>query len=140
MSVICIMGNTDQIIIVHANGCVHCEILKPVIEQIQTALEGVKGAPSITLIEAGELSEQREELNLPEIRGYPTIMRGGNGNYTEYNGQRDFNSLKNWILEKKSTFGGKKKRNRKQNTKKKLNKKRMRKNKLKKYRRKTSKR
>ena len=54
--------------------------------------------------------------------------------------KRDFNSLKNWILEKKSTFGGKKKRNRKQNTKKKLNKKRMRKNKLNKYRRKTSKR
>jgi thiol-disulfide isomerase/thioredoxin len=99
----------DEVVIVHADWCGHCQALKPVIGQLTEAFKGVSNAPKITLIEEAELSSKKDKLGLPDIQGYPTILRtSGGGKYESYEGQRDFNSLKDWILKANTISGGKK--------------------------------
>ena len=130
----------NEVVIIHADWCGHCQVLKPVIEQIQKVLKGVANAPKITLIEAAELSSKKDKMGLPDVDGYPTILRtSGGGKYESYDGQRDFNSLKDWILKVNTISGGKKAKKRGNNTKKRVVK-RGKKTKSNKHKRKTKKR
>ena len=130
----------NEVVIIHADWCGHCQVLKPVIEQIQKELKGIANAPKITLIEAAELSSKKDKMGLPDVDGYPTILRtSGGGKYESYDGQRDFNSLKDWMLKVNTISGGKKAKKRSKNTKKRVVK-RGKKMKSNKHKRKTKKR
>ena len=111
----------NEVVIIHADWCGHCQVLKPVVKRIQDALKGVANAPKITLIEAAELPDKKDKLGLPEIDGYPTILRtSGGGKYESYDGQRDFISLKDWMLKVNTISGGKKGKKRGKKTKKRV--------------------
>jgi len=111
----------NEVVIIHADWCGHCQVLKPVVKQIQDALKGVANAPKITLIEAAELPSKKDKMSLPDVDGYPTILRtSGGGKYESYDGQRDFNSLKDWMLKANTISGGKKAKKRSKKTKKRV--------------------
>jgi thiol-disulfide isomerase/thioredoxin len=83
-------------VLLHMNGCGHCEMLKPAWKEATREINKEKGLLPIAEIES-EFSNQLPNAIRESILGYPTILIIQNGKKKkEYKGDRTKNDLVNF--------------------------------------------
>jgi thiol-disulfide isomerase/thioredoxin len=84
------LDGSKQLVLFYASWCGHCKKLKP---DWDTAT-GLAGSGKLIKVNVGDDTPEQTALNKRfKITGYPTIMLFENGKATEYQGDRDPESL-----------------------------------------------
>lgn len=80
----------------YAPWCGHCKKLAPIWEQLAQEFKDVPG------LVIGKFDSTTNEVDGLEVKGYPTLKfypRGNKANPVDYDGGREFEDFKKWILE-----------------------------------------
>jgi protein disulfide-isomerase A1 len=92
-------SNDDVLVKYYAPWCGHCKKLAPTWEQLAAEFKDVPG------LVIAKFDATANEVDGLEIRGYPTLKfypRGNKQNPVDYDGGREFDDFKKWIMENSS--------------------------------------
>ena len=100
------------IVLFYMNGCGHCETMKPTWNKVITELKDKHNNEIILgAIESSNMDMFKKHGISPSVSGFPTILYFHPNKITNpesYNGDRSYEDLKKWILNKKSNVKGNK--------------------------------
>jgi thiol-disulfide isomerase/thioredoxin len=93
------------IVLFYMDGCGHCEAMKPAWNKVIDELkEKHKDEIILGAIESGDMDMFKKSGISPSVSGFPTILYFHPNNISKndmYNGDRSYEDLKKWILDKK---------------------------------------
>ena len=93
------------IVLFYMNGCGHCETMKPTWNKVITELKDKHNNEIILgAIESSNMDMFKKHGISPSVSGFPTILYFHPNKITNpesYNGDRSYEDLKKWILNKK---------------------------------------
>jgi hypothetical protein len=93
------------IILFYMNGCGHCETMKPAWNKVITELKDKhKNEIILGAVESSNMDMFNKHGISPSVSGFPTILYFHPNKITTpepYNGDRSYEDLKKWILDKK---------------------------------------
>ena len=93
------------IILFYMNGCGHCETMKPAWNKVITELKDKhKNEIILGAVESSNMDMFKKHGISPSVSGFPTILYFHPNKITNpesYNGDRSYEDLKKWILNKK---------------------------------------
>ena len=93
------------VILFYMNGCGHCETMKPAWNKLITELKDKhKNEIILGAVESGNMDMFKKHGISPSVSGFPTILYFHPNKITNpesYNGDRSYEDLKKWILNKK---------------------------------------
>jgi hypothetical protein len=93
------------IVLFYMNGCGHCETMKPAWNKLINELKDKhKNEIILGAIESGSMDMFKKHGISPSVSGFPTILYFHPNKLTNpesYNGDRSYEDLKKWILNKK---------------------------------------
>jgi hypothetical protein len=99
------------IVLFYMNGCGHCEIMKPTWNKLINELKDKhKNEIILGAIESSNMDMFKKSGISPSVSGFPTILYFHPNNITRhdvYKGDRSYEHLKKWILDKKNKGKGK---------------------------------
>jgi thiol-disulfide isomerase/thioredoxin len=100
------------IVLFYMNGCGHCETMKPTWNKLITELKDKhKNEIILGAIESSNMDMFKKHGISPSVSGFPTILYfhpNKGSNHESYNGDRSYEDLKKWILNKKGKVKGNK--------------------------------
>jgi thioredoxin-related protein len=103
------LQNKHGIVLFYMDGCGHCENMKPdwnkLIEELK---DKHKDEIILGAIESSNMHIFKKSGISPSVSGFPTILYFHPNNLTRpdaYKGDRSYEDLKKWILDKKSSKG-----------------------------------
>jgi len=100
------------IILFYMNGCGHCETMKPAWNKVITELKDKhKNEIILGAVESSNMDMFKKHGISPSVSGFPTILYFHPNKLTNpesYNGDRSYEDLKKWILNKKGKGKGSK--------------------------------
>jgi hypothetical protein len=100
------------IILFYMNGCGHCETMKPAWNKVITELKDKhKNEIILGAVESSNMDMFNKHGISPSVSGFPTILYFHPNKLTNpepYNGDRSYEDLKKWILNKKGKGKGSK--------------------------------
>jgi thiol-disulfide isomerase/thioredoxin len=103
------LQNKHGIVLFYMDGCGHCEVMKPHWNKIIDELkEKHKDEIILGAIESSNMDMFKKSGISPSVSGFPTILYFHPNNITRhdvYNGDRSYEDLKKWILDKKDKKG-----------------------------------
>jgi hypothetical protein len=103
------LQNKHGIVLFYMDGCGHCEVMKPHWNKIIDELkEKHKNEIILGAIESSNMDMFKKSGISPSVSGFPTILYFHPNNITRhdvYNGDRSYEDLKKWILDKKDKKG-----------------------------------
>ena len=83
---------TKKVMLFYADWCGHCTTFKPIWQELKKTFD-VNGIEHSDF----EDTKNKEEMSRYNIGSYPTIKIEENGEVTEYNGLRDYNSILSYL-------------------------------------------
>ena len=93
------------VILFYMNGCGHCETMKPAWNKLITELKDKhKNEIILGAVESSNMDMCKKHGISPSVSGFPTILYFHPNKITNpesYNGDRSYEDLKKWILNKK---------------------------------------
>ena len=93
------------VILFYMNGCGHCETMKPAWNKLITELKDKhKNEIILGAVESSNMDMFKKHGISPSVSGFPTILYFHPNKITNpesYNGDRSYEDLKKWILNKK---------------------------------------
>lgn len=93
------------IVLFYMNGCGHCETMKPTWNKLITELKDKhKNEIILGAVESSNMDMFKKHGISPSVSGFPTILYFHPNKITNpesYNGDRSYEDLKKWILNKK---------------------------------------
>lgn len=93
------------IVLFYMDGCRHCEAMKPAWNKVIDELkEKHKDEIILGAIESGDMDMFKKSGISPSVSGFPTILYFHPNNISRndmYSGDRSYEDLKKWILDKK---------------------------------------
>jgi thiol-disulfide isomerase/thioredoxin len=99
------LKNKHGIVLFYMDGCGHCEKMKPDWNKLIDELkEKHKDEIILGAIESSNMDMFKKSGISPSVSGFPTILYFHPNNITRhdmYNGDRSYEDLKKWILDKK---------------------------------------
>lgn len=105
------LQNKHGVVLFYMDGCGHCEIMKPEWNKVINELkEKHKDEIILGAIESGDMDMFKKSGISPSVSGFPTILYFHPNNLSRndiYNGDRSYEDLKKWILDKKDKNGKK---------------------------------
>ena len=100
------------VILFYMNGCGHCETMKPAWNKLITELKDKhKNEIILGAVESSNMDMFKKHGISPSVSGFPTILYFHPNKITNpesYNGDRSYEDLKKWILNKKGKGKGSK--------------------------------
>ena len=100
------------IILFYMNGCGHCDTMKPAWNKVITELKDKhKNEIILGAVESSNMDMFKKHGISPSVSGFPTILYFHPNKLTNpesYNGDRSYEDLKKWILNKKGKGKGNK--------------------------------
>lgn len=106
-------NNNEKIFgLIHANWCGHCQQLMPIWKELKTELLNNSNKNKIRIVEIESEDSDKDykidELNNKyilngdkiSIEGFPTIFKIYDGKLEYFSNNRDYETMKNWILQK----------------------------------------
>lgn len=103
------LQNKHGIVLFYMDGCGHCEVMKPHWNKIIDELkEKHKDEIILGAIESSNMDMFKKSGISPSVSGFPTILYFHPNNITRhdvYKGDRSYEDLKKWILDKKDKKG-----------------------------------
>jgi hypothetical protein len=103
------LKNKHGIVLFYMDGCGHCEKMKPDWNKLIDELkEKHKDEIILGAIESSNMDMFKKSGISPSVSGFPTILYFHPNNITRhdmYNGDRSYEDLKKWILDKKDKKG-----------------------------------
>ena len=100
------------VILFYMNGCGHCETMKPSWNKLITELKDKhKNEIILGAVESSNMDMFKKHGISPSVSGFPTILYFHPNKITNpesYNGDRSYEDLKKWILDKKGKGKGSK--------------------------------
>lgn len=98
------------VILFYMDGCGHCETMKPAWNKVITELKDKhKNEIILGAVESGNMDMFKKHGISPSVSGFPTILYFHPNKITNpesYNGDRSYEDLKKWILDKKGKGKG----------------------------------
>ena len=98
------------IVLFYMNGCGHCETMKPAWNKLINELKDKhKNEIILGAVESGNIDMFKKSGISPSVSGFPTILYFHPNNITRhdvYKGDRSYEHLKKWILDKKNKGKG----------------------------------
>ena len=94
-------GDNEVVVaLFYADWCGHCKHFKPEFDKVQTELNGKSGKSGKKLkIVKVDCTSNSDLSNKYNVRGFPTVKIFGSSNgESEYNGSRESEELKSYIL------------------------------------------
>jgi thiol-disulfide isomerase/thioredoxin len=99
-------ANTKRQLIVgkvYANWCGHCQTLKPEWARMENEIRQIPRMNHVVFVaieesEKDKMAKFNAAHGALKVSGYPTIFSHGQGGIRYYNGTRDAESLKQWVL------------------------------------------
>jgi thiol-disulfide isomerase/thioredoxin len=99
-------ANTKRQLIVgkvYANWCGHCQTLKPEWARMENEIRQIPRMNHVVFVaieesEKDKMAKFNASHGALKVSGYPTIFSHGKGGIRYYNGTRDAESLKQWVL------------------------------------------
>jgi len=99
-------ANTKRQLIVgkvYANWCGHCQTLKPEWARMENEIRQIPRMNHVVFVaieesEKDKMAKFNASHGALKVSGYPTIFSHGQGGIRYYNGTRDAESLKQWVL------------------------------------------
>ncbi len=87
---------TETFILYYVEWCPHCKVVKPEWEKLQKDDE-------LKMVEIKKVNceENEDVVNELGIEGFPTILYTKNGKVEPYNGEREYEEFKQFLLSKK---------------------------------------
>lgn len=103
------LQNKHGVVLFYMDGCGHCDIMKPGWNKlIQELKEKHKDEIILGAIESSDMHLFKKSGISPSVSGFPTILYFHPNNLTRheaYKGDRSYEDLKKWILDKKDGKG-----------------------------------
>ena len=100
------------VILFYMDGCGHCETMKPAWNKLITELKDKhKNEIILGAVESSNMDMFKKHGISPSVSGFPTILYFHPNKITNpesYNGDRSYEDLKKWILDKKGKGKGSK--------------------------------
>ena len=86
-------NNKKEVILFKADWCHHCKNFSPIWDNIKNSSE-LKNVKFITY----DADKNKKEISTFKISGFPTLLMKNKDQLLEYAGDRDINSVKDFIL------------------------------------------
>lgn len=103
------LKNKHGVVLFYMDGCGHCENMKPDWNKLIDELKDkYKDEIILGAIESSDMDMFKKSGISPSVSGFPTILYFHPNNITRhdmYNGDRSYEDLKKWILDKKDRKG-----------------------------------
>jgi len=97
-----VTNNDDDVLVeFYAPWCGHCKKLAPIWDQLAAELKEV---PHLVI---AKMDATANEVDGVDIRGFPTLKfykKGDKKNPVDYDGERDLDSIKNWLKENSEQY------------------------------------